>query len=64
MSQTNHIWISVGCPPQMLLINTSDRNINMPNKLTGNTELEGITNVFEDEFKTQKDQQDGTMKFI
>ena len=48
----------------MLLINTSDRNINMPNKLTGNTELEGITNVFEDEFKTQKDQQDGTMKFI
>lgn len=48
----------------MLLINTSDRNINMPNKLTGNTELEGITNVFVDEFKAQNDQQDGTMKVI
>ena len=35
-------------PQQMLLVNTSDRNINMPNKLTGNIELEGITNVFVD----------------
>ena len=35
-------------PQQMLLVNTSDRNINMPNKLTGNIDLEGITNVFVD----------------
>lgn len=64
VTDKSYLDFSGGPPPQMLLINTSDRNTNMPNKLTGNTELEGITNVFVDEFKTQKDQQDGTIKFI
>lgn len=48
LSDKSYLDFSEVPPQQMLLVNTSDRNINMPNKLTGNIELEGITNVFVD----------------